>query len=144
MQLQIESSEAMSHETQAEQVTMLDDLVTTLQAKSAGIDELLSGIEPQILALQKQLQEINAESDRLQRARDLARETYVTLARKADEAHIAAQEQNGVLQVGSYAAIPEKPTGPRKLIMAAMAGIAGVIIGVFGAFLYEFWRRHGQ
>jgi succinoglycan biosynthesis transport protein ExoP len=144
LQLQIQSSAALSDKSLPKQMAFLDDLVATLQAKSTESDNRLTQLEPQILALQRQLQEINVEGDQLTRARDLARETYVTLARKLDESRIAAQEDNGMLQVGSYASTPEKPAGPRRLMNTAVAGMLGLMVGIFGAFFYEFWRRNGS
>ena len=141
LQLQIEDSTAISERSPAEQVAFLDELVATLLAKSAEIDALLAELKPQILALQEQLQEIEVESSRLTRARNLANETHATLSRKVDEVRIAAQEKNGVLQVGSYAAVPVRPVGPRKLLNTALAGAAGLVVGVFGVWLVEFWGR---
>jgi uncharacterized protein involved in exopolysaccharide biosynthesis len=141
VQLQLSSAESLSSRSVAEQIAFLDDLVRTLEARSAEIDGRLAELEPQILTLQQRLQEISAESDRLIRARDLARETYMTLARKVEEARIAAAESDGVLQVGSYAAPPEKPASPRKLLNTAVAGALGLLVGVLGAFAIEWWRE---
>jgi succinoglycan biosynthesis transport protein ExoP len=144
VQLQLQSSTDLSDKSIQEQIAFLDDLVTTLQAKSTENDNHLAELEPQILALQKQLQEIYMESDQLTRTRDLARDTYVTLTRKLDEARISAQETNGMLQAGSYASEPEEPVGPRRLLSVAMAGMLGLMVGVFGAFFLEFWRQSGS
>jgi succinoglycan biosynthesis transport protein ExoP len=141
VQLQVQSGADLSSRSLSEQMTFLDDLVLTLQAKSTESDSRLAELEPEILALQQQLQEINVESDLLNRTRDLARDTYTTLARKLDEARIAAQEDNGMLQIGSYAFEPEKPIGPRKLITTTIAGFLGLVVGVFGSFFVEFWQR---
>jgi len=140
IQLQISSGGSFSDKSPAEQVAFLDDLVDTLEAKSSKIDGRLAELEPQMLALQRRLQEIDAESERLTDARDLTSETHMTLARKLEEARIAAREENGVLQVGSYAAVPEKPMSPRKLLNTAVAGTLGLMLGVFGAFALEWWR----
>jgi succinoglycan biosynthesis transport protein ExoP len=140
IQLQISSAGSVSDKSPAEQVAFLDDLVDTLETKSSEIDGRLAELEPQMLALQRRLQEIGAESDRLTSARDLTSETYRTLARKLEEARISAREENGVLQVGSYAAAPEKPVSPRKLLNTAVAGALGLMLGVFGAFALEWWR----
>jgi len=140
IQLQVNSAASLSDKSLAEQIAFLDDLVTTLEAKSSEIYGRLTELEPQILTLQQQLQEIDTENDRLTRACDLACETYMTLARKLEEARIAAQEENGVLQVGSYTAVPEKPVGPRRLLNTAVAGALGLMLGVFGVFAVEWWR----
>ncbi len=140
IQLQVNSAASFSNKSLAEQIAFLDDLVVTLEAKSSEINERLAELEPQILALQQSLQEINVESDLLTSARDLAHETYMTLARKLEEARIAAQEENGMLQVGSYTAIPEKPVSPRRMLNTAVAGALGGMLGVFGAFAIEWWQ----
>jgi succinoglycan biosynthesis transport protein ExoP len=140
IQLQINSAGSFSDKSPAEQIAFLDDLVATVEVKSSEIEGRLADLEPQMLALQRRLQEIDAESERLTDARDLASETYRTLARKLEEARIAAREENGVLQVGSYAAAPEKPVSPRKLLNTAVAGALGLMLGVFGAFAVEWWR----
>ena len=140
IQLQIDSAGSLSDKAPAEQIAFLDNLVVTLEAKSAEIDGRLAELEPQTLALQERLQEIDAESQRLIDARDLASETYRTLARKLEEARISAREENGVFQVGSHAAVPEKPVSPRKMLNTAVAGALGLMVGVFGAFAAEWWR----
>lgn len=141
LQLQVDSNAALSEKSLPEQIAFLDDLVATLEAKSSEIDTRLAELQPEILELQRELQVIRVESDQLVQARDLARETYLTLARKVDEIRIAAQETNGVLQVGSYAAVPQKPTGPRKLLVTAVAGMLGLVVGIFGVFFVDFWRQ---
>ena len=144
IQLQVNSAASFSNKSLAEQIAFLDDLVVTLEAKSSETNERLAELEPQILALQQSLQEINVESDLLTSARDLAHETYMTLARKLEEARIAAQEENGMLQVGSYTAIPEKPVSPRRMLNTAVAGALGGMLGVFGAFAIEWWQGDGE
>jgi uncharacterized protein involved in exopolysaccharide biosynthesis len=139
--LEITGADSLSDKSRDEQVAFLDELVATLQAKSGQIDTRLSELQPEILTLQQRLQEVTAEEDRLTRAQEVASETYLTLVRKLDEARIAAEEQNGVLQVGSYAAVPEEPARPRKAFNAAVAGMLGLIAGVVLAFAYEFWRQ---
>ena len=140
IQLQVTSAGSFSGKSPAEQIAFLDDLVATVEARSSEIEGRLAELEPQMLALQRRLQEIDVESERLTSARDLASETYRTLARKLEEARIAAREENGVLQVGSYAAVPEKPVSPRKMLNTAVAGTLGLMLGVFGAFAVEWWR----
>jgi uncharacterized protein involved in exopolysaccharide biosynthesis len=141
IQLQLESADAISEKTVAEQITFLNDLVTSLEERSNGLDQRLAELEPLILSLQQAHQETKAESNWLNRSRDLAEETYMTLARKVDEARIAVQEGQGTLQVGSYAAVPQRPAGPRKKIITAVAGMLGLLVGVVGALAIDFWRQ---
>lgn len=141
IQLQVDSVAALSEKSLPEQIAFLDDLVRVLEAKSAEIETRLAELEPQILALQAELQEIRTEEDRLTRARDVARETYMTLARKVEEARIAAEDvSTGEIRLASQAAVPEKPVGPRKLLNTAVAGVLGLMLAVFGAFVVEWWQ----
>lgn len=141
LELQVDSSESISTKSLEDQVLLLDDLVATLEGKSTEIDTRLKELTPQILALQQELQQITTEGDRLNRVRDLAGETYLTLARKVDEARIAAEEKSGILQVGSYAITPEQPTGPRKLVNAVVIGLLGLVIGIVAVLFIEYWHE---
>lgn len=144
MQLQVDSAASLSEKSLTEQIAFLDQLVQVLEEKSAEIDDRLTALEPEILALQEQLQEIYTEKDRLARARDVARETYMTLARKVEEARIAAEENAGEVRIASRAAVPEKPASPRKLLNTAVAGVLGLMLSVFGAFVTEWWQQGAE
>ncbi len=130
-----------SGRTAGELRAFLDGLATTLEARSAEIETRIAALEPRILSLQQQLQEMEAERDRLTRARDVAQETYMTLARKVEETRIAVEEVSGEVRLASQAAAPQKPAGPRKLLNTAVAGVLGLMLGVLGAFVVEWWRQ---
>ncbi len=140
IQLQVDSAASLSDKSVGEQIAFLGEMVRVLKEKSAEIDARLSSLKPEILALQKQLQEVHDEKDRLTRARDVARETYMTLARKVEEQRIAAEGSTGDVRIASKAAVPEKPVSSRKLFKAALAGMLGLMFSVFGAFIAEWWR----
>lgn len=140
VQLQVDGNASIADKSPAEQRAFLKGLVATLRAKSAEIDDRLLELEPQILSSQRDLQASTVESDRLTRTRELARDTYMTLARKLEEARISAQEENGTLHVGSHAVVPELPVGPRRLFSTVVAGLAAALVGVLVAFVVEFWR----
>jgi uncharacterized protein involved in exopolysaccharide biosynthesis len=101
----------------------------------------MAELDPQILTLQQRLQESQAEEDRLTRARDVARETYITVARKVEEVRIAADDASGEVRLASQAAAPQTPVAPRKMLNTAVAGALGLVLGVFGAFAVEWWKR---
>jgi succinoglycan biosynthesis transport protein ExoP len=138
--LQISDATLLASErTAGELVVFLDELVAILEARREEIEAQAVALEPQILALQQQLQESRAEEDRLTRARDVARETYLTLARKVEEVRIAAADTSGEVRLASRAAVPRRPVSPRKVLNTAVAGALGLILGVFGAFAVEWW-----
>ena len=141
LQLQVSSASSLSNRTAEEQITFLDDLVTSLHNKLVTLDAGIAQLEPEILRLQGEVQALNAEMGRLTRARDVAQETYMTLSRKVEEARIAAQDESGEVRLASYAAVPTRPVSPRKLLNTAVAGALGLMVGVSGAFAVEYWRR---
>jgi capsular exopolysaccharide synthesis family protein len=138
IQLQVSSAESLSSKSLSEQTVFLDSLADTLEAKSAEVESQAVALEPEILTLQERLREIQIEEERLERARTLAHETYMALARKLEEARITAQGEEGVLQVGSHAAVPVEPAGPGRLINTALAGVVGGMLAVGVAFLFEY------
>ena len=141
IQMQINTAESLSKKSVTEQIDDLMFLSETLETKSDEIDGRLEALEPQILALQGRLQAIETERARLTRRRDLTEETYMALARKLEEARIAAQEEGGILQVGSRAAVPETPTGPRRLLNTALAGVLGGMVAVGGVLILDWWQQ---
>jgi len=141
IQLQVAGSESLSGKTVGEIRAFLDDLVSTLENKSAELQKELDALKPEILNLQRSLQEINTEGARLSRNKEIAQETYMALARKVEEARIAAQDTTGEARLASTAAVPEKPVSPRKLLNTLVAGILGLMVGVFGAFVVEYFSE---
>jgi uncharacterized protein involved in exopolysaccharide biosynthesis len=139
--LQISDAAILSSErTAGELAVFLDGLVATLEARAEEIAARVAALEPHMLALQQQLQEIQTEESRLTRARDVARETYVTLARKVEEVRIAAEDTSGEVRLASRGSVPEKPVSPRKMLNTAMAGVLGLTLSVLGILTLEWWR----
>jgi len=141
LHVNVNSVESRSNKTIGEMIAILDDIARALEAKSAEIGQRLEDLQPQILSLQKQLQEIYTESDRIIRQRDLAKETYTALARKVQETRIAVQGTRPTAHLGSRAAVPEEPASPRKLRNTAVAGTLGLMLSIMGAFGVEWWRN---
>lgn len=142
IQLQFSDSNTLAAASVAEQVAFLDRLSGSLQAQESSVAAQMKELEPQILTLQQQLQMASAEKDRLTRARDVSRQTAMTLAQKVEETRIAVQSNKGEVQLASHAAIPDLPIGSRKLVNTVLGGLAGLVIGVIAAFLVE--RRHNR
>jgi succinoglycan biosynthesis transport protein ExoP len=140
VQLQVTSASSLSGRTAEEQIVFLDGLVSSLQEKLSAFDGKVAQLQPEILRLQGEIQVLEAEGDRLTQVRDVARDTYTTLARKVTEARIAAQDESGEVRLASHAAVPSDPVSPRKGLNTVVAGVLGVVLGVVGAFAIEWWR----
>ena len=78
-----------------------------------------------------------AELARLTRdARDAER-TYALLAGKLQEARIAEGSIGSAVQVLDVAQPPQKPVWPKRGLIAALASVAGLLLGVAGAYVIE-------
>jgi uncharacterized protein involved in exopolysaccharide biosynthesis len=142
IQLQFSNPDAVASASVGEQIAFLDGLSSSMKVQLTGTDGLLKELEPQILTLQQQLQQISAEVDRLTRTRDVARQTSMTLAQKAVETRVAVQSNKGGAQLASHAAVPEAPLSSRTLTSTALGGVAGLALGIIAVFIIE-WRRKG-
>jgi uncharacterized protein involved in exopolysaccharide biosynthesis len=138
IQLQIGGGGSLSDRTVAEQTALLGTLIKALQDKSVEIQQQIKALEPDILALQQAQQSAQAELDRLTRDRDVAKDTYLTLTRKVNEADLAAQDDSGGgVQLASQASLPTEPVSGRKLLSVVLGGMLGLIVGVIAAFVMD-------
>jgi len=141
LQVQVVSGDAPSAASIPQMIAFLDGLVAALEQQSVDLGERIAQIEPDMLRLQGELHEFSVQKARLTRARDVAQETYLTLAYKVDEARIAVGDELDEARLASHAAVPANPIGPSKRLNTLVAGTAGLILGIFGAFAVDYWRR---
>jgi len=147
VQLQLSLGQTADLEGNAEeQVRDLDTLIAVLEARREKVQSLISkgAIQQEILQLQEQLEREEARKRELTQARDLAWDTYQTLARKEAEVEIATQVVDTEVRFAVPAVEPTKPVAPKKKLNIAIAGVLGLMAGVFGAFAMEYWERTGE
>jgi len=87
---------------------------------------------------------LSLSGDRLIRSTETLRKTYDRFAQLSEEARIAVQIASTNLRVITRAVTP---VGEGFDVTKAMslAGLVGLLVSVFLAFLYEYWRRtHGR
>ena len=129
-----------------EQAQVLDALLSTLETRREEVQSLIGEgtLQVEILQLQEQLERERARKQELTSAKDLAWETYNTLARKEAEVGIASQATDTEVQFAVPAVEPKEPVGPKKKLNIAIAGVLGLMVGVFGAFLVEYFEGWGE
>ena len=140
LQMQIGNAEPSAASTTAEQRLYLTNLQDTLNQQASAIDIELNILTPQILLLQKDIQENLTVETELIDAAELARETHTILARKMEESNIAKGNESGLVQLASRASVPTSPASPNKLINAIAAGLLGFII-VSAVVIVWQWRK---
>lgn len=147
VQLQLAFDEMAGLETSAEeQAQNLVVLLSVLEARQEEVQSLINEmtLQQEILQLQEQLEREQARKQELTSARDLAWETYNTLARKEAEVGVASQVTDTEVRFAVPAVEPKEPVGPKKKLNIAIAGVLGLMVGVFGAFLVEYFEGWGE
>ena len=147
VQLQLAFDEMAGLEGSAEeQVQDLDALLSILEARREEVQSLIDErtLQQEILQLQEQLEREQARKQELTSTRDLAWETYNTLARKKVEVGVASQVTDTEVRFAVTAIEPKEPVAPKKKLNIAIAGMLGLMVGVFGAFLVEYFEGWGE
>jgi len=108
------------------QLAGLESLPGSAKA-SEELDQALASLEEEVRTLQAQLEAEQAQERELRRARDLAWETYTTVARKVAEVSVTTSVAGTLVRFASPAVEPAAPM-PRKtlqnVVLAALAGFA--------------------
>ena len=145
LELSVNEEEAILTNTE-EQAKEIETLIATLedlrQASRRRIEE--SSLLGDILRLESELEEEEARRLELERARDLAWQTYRALARKADEVNVAAETVGSEVKFAMPAIKPSSPVAPRKVMNTALGLMLGLVIGVLGAFGLEYFEVNGE
>lgn len=119
-------------------LSSLDAVIAEMRPEIA---EQLVSLGPRILELQREKESLTARSVLLSSNRDLAMETYKTLARKLDEERLTTNDITTGFRQVSRAAVPEMPVTV-NLALITLAGAAfGMILSGLAAILYTWWRR---
>jgi len=140
IQLQVNPQAELTTADRATQLLLLDDLARAAEASRNEIEVKLVALEPQVFALQREKQDLFHQFEELTRNRDVAKETYITLARKIDEARIQTEDSGTSLRVASLAAVPSNPDRSSPIITAAVLGLAGLLISVGLLLALAWWR----
>lgn len=122
------------------QIRLLDNLTSAAEAGREDIEVKLLALEPKLFALQQEKQALFHRYEELTRNRDVAKETYLTLARKIDEARIQAEDSGTSLRVASLAAVPSRPDRPSLIITAIVTGLVGLLLSMGILLAVTWWR----
>jgi uncharacterized protein involved in exopolysaccharide biosynthesis len=118
----------------------LEAFVKGLEHRRQEIDGEMQALPAEISAIQKQLELQSNEYDRLLLAREVARDTYESIARKLDEQRLQAALEEPEVKVVGQAALPSESAWPKPLLVIALALAGGLIVGLLAALVAEFVR----
>ena len=98
-----------------------------------------------------QLSKAEAEEDssaikQLRIKHDISKQIYEVLLFKNEQLNLVHMMDFGDKNVAEIrkAYEPEKPVSPNKKLNVAIAGVLGLMLGIFGAFFMEYWTESGK
>jgi uncharacterized protein involved in exopolysaccharide biosynthesis len=140
LQLQLDSQNNLTTAQRAEQVRLLDEMAQVAEDSLNEIDVKLVALEPRIFELQREKQDLLHRYEELTRNRDVASETYMTLARKIDEVRIQTEDSGSGLKIASLASLPEEPDRGSPIILALIGAMVGFFLSVAVILGLTWWR----
>lgn len=116
------------------------------EQKKKILIEKINELKEELEKLQVELAEKQYQERIITRKVNLAQSTYDAFTKKLEESRIAQSSTIGdsSIIVVSPAVEPLKPVSPNKKLNIAIAGVLGIMIGVFVAFFREYWKNSGS
>jgi uncharacterized protein involved in exopolysaccharide biosynthesis len=140
LQFQITDLQNVSAKTNADTVAILDDLSSSMRARLQEAEAQIPAAEERILALQQEIMQYHARSERLNQDYELAKTIHTTLAAKIAESDIAAQISSFGVNIASKASTPEKPVSPKKVLNTGAGAAGGAALGVMLVLAADYFR----
>jgi uncharacterized protein involved in exopolysaccharide biosynthesis len=140
IQLQLDSQSVLTTSQREEQLQLLDDLAQTAERSLEAIEVKLLELQPRMFELQREKQDLFHRYEELTRNRDVAKETYMALARKIDEVRIQSEDGSSGLKVASLATPPLRPSRSNLIIMAGIAGLLGLLLSAAVIIVVYWWK----
>ncbi|ABR46429.1 lipopolysaccharide biosynthesis protein [Alkaliphilus metalliredigens QYMF] len=147
------NSQIMINDNAGSQQITLESTETLLKIELAEVQSNIQSFRTQITEIQDEIEELQVElqdkkhQERLINQRvNIAENNYDAFVKKYEELRVAESSQIGdaSITVISRAFPTTTPIGPRKTLNVAIAGVLGVMIGVFAAFFIEYWKTSGK
>ncbi|MFA5523148.1 MAG: GNVR domain-containing protein [Tissierellales bacterium] len=117
----------------------ISEATKELEMMKNKIDETQEEIE----LIQSELAEKKYQLNLVQRNVDIAQATYDSFLKKYEETRVAETTEMGesTINIISQAIVPIKPVAPRKMLNVAIAGVLGLMAGIFIVFFREYWEK---
>ena len=131
----------------------VDSVIKKTQIQIAEYEAAKVQVNNQIIIVQSQLEQLQVElaekkiqSDNLHRKVETAQKTYNAFLDKYEESRLTQSGEFGknAVVVSSEAMVPLRPVAPNKALNVAIAGVLGIMLGVFVAFFKEYWISSGK
>lgn len=116
------------------------------KAAKAQMNNQIQITQVQLEQLQVELADKKHQNDILSRQVEVAQKTYNSFMDKYEESRITQSGKVGenAVVVSSEAMVPIRPIEPRKALNVAIAGVLGIMLGVFIAFFRAYWESTAE
>ncbi|HHY38764.1 MAG TPA: hypothetical protein GX507_07560 [Clostridia bacterium] len=113
-----------------------------LKGTARKLQQAILKLEKELESLRKDLIEAETRERELTEKAKIYEDAYLSFSSQEEQARIAEATRLGekTLTLIEEAIPPVQPVKPRKMLNIAVAGVLGVMVGVFTAFFAEFWR----
>ncbi|MDI6822999.1 MAG: GNVR domain-containing protein [Bacillota bacterium] len=108
-----------------------------------ALTRVAASAQRELEALRLELAEKELEEERLQTRLQTLKDAYLGLSKRYEEVRMAEPTwlARASIQVVAPAAVPPTPVRPRKALNISVAGVLGLMVGVFLAFFLDYWER---
>jgi uncharacterized protein involved in exopolysaccharide biosynthesis len=103
-----------------------------------SLSQEITRLEDHVRSLQAEIVRLNGLKGTLQQDRDLTWQAHNNLLSKEQEFKIATASEGTVVRFASQALPPRDPVAPKKMMNTAVGLALGLMLGVFGAFLFDY------
>ncbi|NLW24782.1 MAG: hypothetical protein GXY91_06020 [Clostridia bacterium] len=116
--------------------------LSQLQATKEQLNAAIAKIQKELEQIQVELANKQHQDDILSRQVSTAQKTYNALIDKYEESRLTESSKIGesAVVISSRAIPPVEPVSPNKILNLAIAGVLGIMLGVFIAFFKEYWQ----
>ena len=124
-----------------ENLNLLLQELARLESRRSETQRAITDIQKELEILQVELASRQVEQEQLQQQVEIYKHNVELFNAKYAETMTAQSLQAGeaAVMVVSSAQEPQTPVGPRKMLNVALAGVLGLMVGVFAAFFKEYW-----
>ena len=114
-----------------------------LTGQQKELQKSIGQLQQQLEQLQVELAENQTVDDRLSQRVKTIRTNYEALSARYEETRLSQSAKMGEANISFIAPAvePKVPVSPRKMLNMAVAGVLGVMVGVFLVFFLEYWRN---
>lgn len=124
------------------QVALKKATLAELNARMKAGNDAIAALSAELEALEAALVESAIQEQNLRERLEAAQSRYIEIATQLQS--LAGREPDAMVRsavdIVAPASLPVEPSGPRKLLNIAIAGVLGVMVSVFVVFIMHYWR----